>query len=82
MYAMRNKLNNALFKLIVSSHTALGKAKTRLREKDGSFFTENGLVIVIVVVIAIIIITAMVAIWNDTIIPGLKDKIAEFFGMA
>jgi len=47
-----------------------------------SFFTENGLTIVIAVVIAAIILTAVVALFKDTIFPQLGNKIDDFFSIS
>jgi len=59
-----------------------GRVRDKLLEKDGSFFTEHALAIVITVVIAAIIILAVVALFKDRIFPQLEDKVDEFFNVS
>lgn len=55
------------------------RAKSKLMEEKGSFFTENALTIVITVAIAGIILLLMVTLIKGTIFPQLTAKITEFF---
>lgn len=82
MYALRNKINAAMFNTYVRCLTTAKKARIKLQERDGSFFTEHALAIVITVVVAIVLIGALLLIWQSKIIPGLSNAIDDFFGMA
>lgn len=79
---MFKAMNKTLLKLHIQGTAGIYAAQRKLREKDGSFFTENGLTIVIVVVIAAIILTAVVALFKDTIFPQLGNKIDDFFSIS
>lgn len=58
---------------------AMIKAKGKLEEKKGSFFTEHALVIAVTVAVAGLVLTLMFALFKDTIVPSLTSKISEFF---
>lgn len=58
---------------------AMFKAKAKLEEKSGSFFTEHALVIVITVAVAGLVLSLMFGLFKDTIGPSLTQKIGEFF---
>jgi hypothetical protein len=57
----------------------MNKLKSILKNDNGNFFSEHALGIVITIVIGAILLIALTAIFKDTVIPGVKDKIAEVF---
>lgn len=82
MDAITGKINRAVTRALIRTQAAALTAKRKLHERDGSFFTEHGLSIVITVVIAAIVITAVVALFKNEIFPQLDNKVNDFFAIS
>ena len=55
-------------------------AKNCLNNENGDFYISEGVKVIIAVILGSLLITAMVALFNSQIIPGIQDKITELFG--
>ena len=55
-------------------------AKEALDNENGDFYISEGVKVIIAVILGSLLITAMVALFNSQIIPGIQDKITELFG--
>ena len=54
-------------------------AKQALDNENGDFYISEGVKVIIAVILGSLLITAMVALFNSQIIPGIQDKITELF---
>ncbi len=55
-------------------------AAEALNNENGDFYISEGVKVIIAVILGSLLITAMVALFNSQIIPGIQDKITELFG--
>lgn len=68
--------------LLIKAQNKAFMALSKLREKRGSFFTENALVIVITVAIGGLALSIFFGLFKDELAPQLSSKITEFFNYA
>lgn len=85
MYSIKTEISEAMMSAYIYITIVTGQfmdaAKSKLREKNGSFFTEHGLAIVITVVIAALLMTAIALLFKDKIFPNLDKKVDDFFAI-
>lgn len=83
---MKKRLNQVLLaayiRTTISARTLTAAARRKLREKDGSFFSEHALAIIITVVIAGIVLPLLIALFKDKIFPKLDNKVDDFFALS
>ncbi|HAN44703.1 MAG TPA: hypothetical protein DCP97_04860 [Ruminococcaceae bacterium] len=82
MKNLKDSLNKGIIAVQASTVCAAKKMKTKLEEKDGSVFTEYGLLIVIGVVIAGLALAGVYALFKDKIMPQTNSKVDGFFNYA
>lgn len=76
------KINEIMRTLAVKGQLMKNDCTDVLRSKNGSFFTENALVIVITVAIAGLALTIFYGLFKGQIAPELSKKVTEFFNFA
>ena len=54
-------------------------AKQALDNENGDFYISEGVKVIIAVILGSLLITAMVALFNSQIIPGIQEKIKALF---
>ena len=54
-------------------------AKQALDNENGDFYISEGVKVIIAVILGSLLITAMVALFNRQIIPGIQEKIKALF---
>jgi hypothetical protein len=76
------KLNEIIRKLTVKAQLMKKDYADILKDKNGSFFTEHALGIVITVAIAGLALTIFFGMFKNQLAPELSRKITEFFNFA
>ena len=77
---MKNAINTLTTKAYLKAQSLKESAKNALNNEDGDFYISEGVKVIIAVILGSLLITAMVALFNSQIIPGIQDKITELFG--
>ena len=77
---MKNSITNIANRVSLKAQSLKESAKKYLNNEDGDFYISEGVKVIIAVILGSLLITAMVALFNSQIIPGIQDKISELFG--
>ena len=77
---MTNALRTLTTKAYLKAQNLKDSAKEALDNENGDFYISEGVKVIIAVILGSLLITAMVALFNSQIIPGIQDKITELFG--
>ncbi len=77
---MKNVIANIAARVSLKAQNLKDSAKNALNNEDGDFYISEGVKVIIAVILGSILITAMVALFNSQIIPGIQDKITDLFG--
>ena len=77
---MKKVFTNIAAKVSLRAQAFRDSAKNVLNNEDGDFYISEGVKVIIAVILGSLLITAMVALFNSQIIPGIQDKISELFG--
>jgi hypothetical protein len=77
---MKNSITNIANRVSLKAQSLKESAKNCLNNENGDFYISEGVKVIIAVILGSLLITAMVALFNSQIIPGIQDKITELFG--
>lgn len=77
---MKNAISNIATKVSLKAQALKDSAKQALDNESGDFYISEGVKVIIAVILGSLLITAMVALFNSQIIPGIQSKITELFG--
>lgn len=77
---MKNAIANIVSKVSLKAQALKNSAKQALDNESGDFYISEGVKVIIAVILGSLLITAMVALFNSQLIPGIQDKITELFG--
>lgn len=66
-------------KLITKATLKVIRAKELLKSKKGENFVDSGIKILIAVVIGALLLGGLYALFGDTILPTLTEKVEEMF---
>ena len=77
---MTNAIRTLTTKAYIKAQNLKDFAKEALDNENGDFYISEGVKVIIAVILGSLLITAMVALFNSQIIPGIQDKITELFG--
>lgn len=77
---MKNAITNIATRVSLKAQSLKTAAKNAMKNEDGDFYISEGVKVIIAVILGSLLITAMVALFNSQIIPGIQDKISELFG--
>ena len=77
---MTNVIRTLTTKAYLKAQNLKDSAKEALDNENGDFYISEGVKVIIAVILGSLLITAMVALFNSQIIPGIQDKITELFG--
>ena len=58
------------------------KAKTKLRENSGEGYVDTAVKILIAVVLGALLLAGLYALFNDTVLPTLVERVKEMFDYA
>ena len=76
---MKNVISNLATRVSLKAQEHKNSAKECLDNENGDFYVSEGVKVIIAVILGSLLITAMVALFNQQIIPGIQDKITELF---
>ena len=76
---MTNAIRTLTTKAYLKAQNLKDSAKEALDNENGDFYVSEGVKVIIAVILGSLLITAMVALFNQQIIPGIQDKITELF---
>lgn len=76
---MKNVISNLAARVSLKAQELKNSAKECLDNENGDFYVSEGVKVIIAVILGSLLITAMVALFNKQIIPGIQDKITELF---
>ena len=76
---MKNSISNIATRVSLKAQSLKESAKNALNNENGDFYISEGVKVIIAVILGSLLITAMVALFNSQIIPGIQDKITELF---
>ena len=76
---MTNAIRTLTTKAYLKAQNLKDSAKEALDNENGDFYISEGVKVIIAVILGSLLITAMVALFNSQIIPGIQDKITELF---
>ena len=76
---MKNSISNIATRVSLKAQSLKESAKKCLDNEDGDFYISEGVKVIIAVILGSLLITAMVALFNQQIIPGIQDKIKGLF---
>ena len=76
---MKNAISNIATRVSLKAQSLKESAKKCLNNEDGDFYISEGVKVIIAVILGSLLITAMVALFNQQIIPGIQDKIKALF---
>ena len=76
---MKNVISNLATRVSLKAQELKNSAKECLDNETGDFYVSEGVKVIIAVILGSLLITAMVALFNQQIIPGIQDKITELF---
>ncbi len=77
---MTNAIRTLTTKAYLKAQNLKDSAKEALDNENGDFYISEGVKVIIAVILGSLLITAMVALFNSQIIPGIQDKITELYG--
>ena len=78
-FTMKNVISNLATRVSLKAQELKNSAKECLVNENGDFYVSEGVKVIIAVILGSLLITAMVALFNQQIIPGIQDKITELF---
>ena len=76
---MKIVISNLAARVSLKAQELKNSAKECLDNENGDFYVSEGVKVIIAVILGSLLITAMVALFNKQIIPGIQDKITELF---
>ena len=76
---MKNVISNLATRVSLKAQELKDSAKECLDNENGDFYVSEGVKVIIAVILGSLLITAMVALFNQQIIPSIQDKITELF---
>ena len=76
---MKNVISNLATRVSLKAQELKDSAKECLDNENGDFYVSEGVKVIIAVILGSLLITAMVALFNQQIIPGIQDKITKLF---
>ena len=79
---MTNAIRTLTTKVYLKAQNLKDSAKEALDNENGDFYISEGVKVIIAVILCSLLITAMVALFNSQIIPGIQDKITHLWSVA
>ena len=79
---MTNAIRTLTTKAYLKAQNLKDSAKEALDNENGDFYISEGVKFIIAVILGSLLITAMVALFNSQIIPGIQDKITHLWSVA
>lgn len=74
-----NAIKSLTSKAYIKLNTLKAAARDAINNENGDYYISDGVRVIIAVILGSLLITAMVALFNSQIIPGIQDKITDLF---
>ena len=72
-------MKNQMLKIRTAMTLKMLEAKAKLRETAGEGYVETAIKILIAVVLGALLLAGLYALFNDTVLPTLVDRVKEMF---
>ncbi|MGN0451611.1 MAG: DUF6133 family protein [Acutalibacteraceae bacterium] len=79
MKKIKTFIENLRNKAVATVCDAKAAVETAAQTKDGEFFIDKGVAIIIVLAVGVIVLGLLLTAWKDTIMPNIGTKITEMF---
>ena len=79
MKKFKTVIENIKNRAVATVCDAKAAVETVAGTKDGEFFIDKGVAIIIVLAVGVIVLGLLLTAWQDTIMPNLGTKITEMF---
>ena len=75
-------MNIQFTKIRLSAVRKIGEARTKLAETSGEGYVDTAIKILIAVVLGALLLAGLYALFNDTVLPTLVERVEEMFNYA
>lgn len=75
-------MKNQMLKIRTAVMMKVLEAKTKLRENSGEGYVDTAVKILIAVVLGALLLAGLYALFNDTVLPTLVERVKEMFDYA
>lgn len=72
-------MKNQMLKIRTAMTLKMLEVKTKLRETSGEGYVDTAIKILIAVVLGALLLAGLYALFNDTVLPTLVDRVKEMF---
>ena len=72
-------MKNQMLKIRTAMTLKMLEAKEKLRETSGEDYVDTAIKILIAVVLGALLLAGLYALFNDTVLPTLVDRVKEMF---
>lgn len=72
-------MKNQMLKIRTAMTLKMLEAKEKLRETSGEGYVDTAIKILIAVVLGALLLAGLYALFNDTVLPTLVDRVKEMF---
>lgn len=79
MKKIKTFIENLRNKAVATVCDAKAAVDTAVQTKDGEFFIDKGVAIIIVLAVGVIVLGLLLNAWKTTIMPNVSTKITEMF---
>ena len=76
------KMKNQMMKVYTAAAMKALQAKQKIRETSGEGYVDTAVKILIAVVLGALLLAGLYALFNDTVLPTLVERVGEMFDYA
>ena len=76
------KMKNQMMKVYTAGAMKALQAKQKIRETSGEGYVDTAVKILIAVVLGALLLAGLYALFNDTVLPTLVERVEEMFDYA
>lgn len=76
------KMRNQMMKVYTAAVMKALQAKQKIRETSGEGYVDTAVKILIAVVLGALLLAGLYALFNDTVLPTLVERVEEMFDYA
>ena len=76
------KMKNHMMKVYTAAAMKALQAKQKIRETSGEGYVDTAVKILIAVVLGALLLAGLYALFNDTVLPTLVERVEEMFDYA
>ena len=82
MKNMKSKANKVIARVNQGLYTVMQRSKSILTQNDGEGYVDTAVKILMAVVIGALVLAGLYALFSDTVMPTLTQRIKEMFNYA